>query len=226
VDTIQWIPSSFNHPFSKEHSKMTQLLLGLILFLGIHSIRVFADGLRTAAIARVGPLGYKGVYSVASLLGLLLIISGYQLARIDPVILYTPPTGMAHAASLLTLVAFVLLVAAYIPGNIFLKKVKHPMTIGVKTWAFAHLLSNGSLADLLLFGGFLVWAILVFRSARRRPPAENPGLTDIPAAIAARPDSFISNLVTLGFGIGLWAWFAFHGHALLIGVAPFGVVAQ
>ncbi|MFM1881152.1 MAG: hypothetical protein RLZZ344_1386 [Pseudomonadota bacterium] len=201
---------------------MTHLLLGLLLFLGIHSLRVFADGLRDRLIDRLGPLGFKGLYSVFSLVGLLLIISGYQGARIDPVILYTPPTGMAHAASLLTLIAFVLLVAAYIPGNLILKKVKHPMTIGVKTWAFAHLLANGSLADLLLFGGFLIWAVLVFRSARRRTVPTNPGITDIPAAIAARPNSMVSSLVTLIVGIGLWAWFAFEGHAMLIGVAPFG----
>lgn len=205
---------------------MTQLILGLVLFLGIHSMRVFAEGLRTAAIARIGPLGYKGAYSVISVVGLLLIISGYQLARAEPVVLYTPPTGMAHAASLLTLIAFVLLVAAYIPGNIFLKKVKHPMTIGVKTWAFAHLLSNGSLADLVLFGGFLVWAVLVFRSARRRPPVENPGITEVPAAIAAQPSSIVGSMLTLAIGVGVWAWFAFQGHALLIGVAPFGSAGQ
>jgi uncharacterized membrane protein len=201
---------------------MTQLLLGLILFLGIHSLRVFADGLRTRLIDRLGALGFKGLYGLVSLVGLVLIISGYQIARAEPIILYTSPAGLAHAASLLTLIAFVLVVAAYVPGNIILKKVKHPMTIGVKTWAFAHLLSNGSLADVLLFGGFLVWAVLVFRSARRRPPVINPGLTDIPAVIAARPNSVISSLVTVGVGIGLWAWFAFQGHALLIGVAPFG----
>ncbi|MFZ9315362.1 MAG: NnrU family protein [Burkholderiaceae bacterium] len=208
------------------HHTMTQLLLGLILFLGIHSLRVFADGLRTRLIDRLGALGFKGLYSVVSIIGLVFIVTGYQIARTEPVVLYTPPTGMAHAASLLTLIAFVLLVAAYVPGNIILKKVKHPMTIAVKTWAFAHLLSNGSLADLVLFGSFLIWAVLVFRSARRRPPVASPGLTDIPAAIAARPNSFISSLVTVGVGIGLWAWFAFQGHALLIGVAPFGAMGQ
>ncbi|MGA1554245.1 MAG: NnrU family protein, partial [Burkholderiaceae bacterium] len=154
----------------------------------------------------------------------LLIVSGYSAARIEPIVLYTPPTGVAHAASLLTLIAFVLLIAAYIPGNLILRKLKHPMTLAVKVWAFAHLLSNGTLADVLFFGGFLVWSVLVYRSARRRAPVENPGLSNLPAVIASRPPSMLASLVTLVVGIGAWAWFAFEGHAMLIGVAPFGVM--
>ena len=203
---------------------MAELILGLVVFLGVHALRVFAEGTRERLIGSMGPFVYKAFYSIVSIIGLLLIVSGYAAARTEPIVLYTPPMGMAHAASLLTLIAFVLLAAAYIPGNMILRKLKHPMTLAVKVWAFAHLLSNGTLADVLFFGGFLVWSVLVYRSARRRPPVENPGLSNLPAVIASRPPSMLASLLTLVVGIGAWAWFAFQGHALLIGVAPFGVM--
>lgn len=154
---------------------MAELILGLVLFLGVHALRVFAEGTRERLIGSMGPFVYKAFYSIVSIIGLLLIVSGYTAARTEPIVLYTPPMGMAHAASLLTLIAFVLLAAAYIPGNMILRKLKHPMTLAVKVWALAHLLSNGTLADVLFFGGFLVWSVLVYRSARRRAPVENPG---------------------------------------------------
>jgi uncharacterized membrane protein len=203
---------------------VAELILGLVLFLGMHALRVFAEGTREKLIGSMGPFVYKAFYSIVSIIGLLLIVSGYSAARIEPIVIYTPPTGMAHAASLLTLIALVLLAAAYIPGNAILRKLKHPMTLAVKVWAFAHLLSNGTLADLLFFGGFLAWSVLVYRSARRREPVENPGLSNLPAVIASRPPSMLASLLTLVIGIGAWAWFAFEGHALLIGVAPFGVM--
>jgi len=203
---------------------VAELILGLVLFLGVHALRVFAEGTRQKLIGAMGPFVYKAFYSIVSIIGLLLIVSGYSAARIEPIVLYTPPTGVAHAASLLTLIAFVLLIAAYIPGNLILRKLKHPMTLAVKVWAFAHLLSNGTLADVLVFGGVLVWSVLVYRSARRRAPVENPGLSNLPAVIASRPPSMLASLVTLVVGIGAWAWFAFEGHAMLIGVAPFGVM--
>ena len=203
---------------------MAELILGLVLFLGVHALRVFAEGTRQKLIGAMGPFVYKAFYSIVSIIGLLLIVSGYSAARIEPMILYTPPAGMAHASSLLTLIAFVLLIAAYIPGNLILRKLKHPMTLAIKVWALAHLLSNGTLADLLFFGGFLVWSVLVYRSARRRAPVENPGLSNLPAVIASRPPSMLASLITLVVGIGAWAWFAFEGHAMLIGVAPFRVM--
>ncbi len=203
---------------------MAELILGLVLFLGVHALRVFAGGTREKLIGAMGPFVFKAFYSIVSIIGLLLIVSGYVAARIEPIVLYTPPMGMAHAASLLTLVAFIFLAAAYIPGNIILRKLKHPMTLAVKVWAVAHLLSNGTLADVLLFGGFLVWSVLVYRSARRRQPVGNPGLSNLPALIASRPPSMLASLLTLVIGMGAWAWFAFQGHALLIGVAPFGVM--
>ena len=147
---------------------MTLLILGLILFLGMHSVRVFADDWRSAQIRRVGPQAWKGIYSVLSVAGFVLLVWGYGEARSAPVVLWTPPTGLRHLAALLTLVTFVLLAAAYVPGTRIKRAVGHPMVAGTKAWALAHLLSNGTLADVLLFGGFLAWAVLLFIASRRR----------------------------------------------------------
>ena len=192
---------------------MNLLILGLVLFLGIHSARVFAGGARQGFIDRFGPMAWKGVYSVVSLVGFVLLIQGYGAARLDPIVVWVPPVGMRHAASLLTLLAFVLLAAAYVPGNAIKARLGHPMTLAVKTWALAHLLSNGNLADVLLFGGFLVWSVLVFRAARARDRL-NP-----PEPMAVRPMALV--LCVLG-GAVAWAAFAFWAHAALIGVRPFG----
>lgn len=192
---------------------MNLLILGLVLFLGIHSARVFGDGARQAFIDRFGPMAWKGVYSVVSLVGFVLMIKGYGAARMEPTVVWVPPLGMRHAASLLTLVAFILLAAAYVPGNAIKARLGHPMTLAVKTWALAHLLANGNLADVLLFGGFLVWAVLVFRAARARDRL-NP-----PAPVAVRPMALVWCVVGGG---AAWAAFAFWAHAALIGVRPFG----
>lgn len=191
---------------------MAQLIFGLIIFLGVHALQTLAPAQRERLINTYGPLPYKAAYSVLSLFGLIVLIGGYAIARQEPILLWTPPTFLSHAASLFTLLAFILLVAAYIPRNLFKRKLKHPMVLGVKLWAFAHLLANGGLHDLILFGGFLVWSILVFRSSRRRPLQEggNPSAPSVPLT-----------LLTLLVGMGAWAWFAFVGHAWLIGVAPF-----
>jgi uncharacterized membrane protein len=192
---------------------MNLLILGLVLFLGIHSARVFGSGARQGFIERFGPMAWKGVYSVVSLVGFVLLIQGYGAARLDPIVVWSPPVGMRHAASLLTLLAFILLAAAYVPGNAIKARLGHPMTLAVKTWALAHLLSNGNLADVLLFGGFLVWSVLVFRAARARDRL-NP-----PQTVAVRP---MALLVCVLGGAVAWAAFAFWAHAALIGVRPFG----
>jgi uncharacterized membrane protein len=193
---------------------MAMLVLGLVLFLGVHSTRIVAEGWRTRTIGRMGEGKWKGLYTLASLVGFALIVWGYGLARQQPVQLWYPPRGMNHAAALLLVISFVFLVAAYVPGNAFKARLHHPMVIGVKVWAFAHLLANGTLADVVLFGSFLVWAIADFASARRRDRANGvtypPGRTQ-PTVIAA--------LV----GLVAWAVFAFWGHAFLIGVSPMGV---
>lgn len=192
---------------------MTLLVIGLLLFLGVHSLRIVAEPQRTQWRARFGEGGYKAAYSLLSIAGFALIVWGYGEARSAPLVLWQPPVWSRHLASLLTLVAFVFLVAAYVPGNHLKAAVHHPMVIGVKTWALAHLLANGSLADLLLFGGFLVWAVLSFRAARQRDRA---------AQAVYPPGRIGPTVLTLGLGAAAWAGFALWAHAAWIGVRPFG----
>ncbi len=192
---------------------MPLLIAGLLLFLGAHSVRVFAEGWRGRFIARRGENAWKALYSLVSLVGLGLLVWGYGAARQQPVVLWASPTWTRHLAALLTVPAFVLLAAAYVPGNAIKARVGHPMVLGVKVWALAHLLANNTLADVLLFGGFLLWAVLCFRAARARDrasqvvyPAGRPGPT----------------LISVGVGLAAWVAFAFWGHLALIGVRPFG----
>ncbi|MDP3652217.1 MAG: NnrU family protein [Rhodoferax sp.] len=192
---------------------MNYLILGLVIFLGVHSVRIVADDWRTRTRARVGEVAYKGGYSLLSLLGLGLIIWGFGVARETPLMLWTPPRGMRHAASLLTLLSFVLLVAAYIPGNAIRARFHHPMLLGVKTWALAHLLANGSVAHVLLFGAFLAWSVLCFVAARRR---------DRVLGTVYAPGNTIATVVTVVVGVLAWALFALVLHGLLIGIRPFG----
>ena len=192
---------------------MAVLILGLVLFLGVHSTRIVVDGWRTATIARIGEKPWKGLYALASIGGFALVIWGFGLARRNPVYLWESPTGMRHLAGLLMLIAFVLLVATYVPRNAIKAKLHHPMVLSVKVWALAHLLANGNLADVVLFGSFLVWAVFSFRSARRRDRAAG---TVYPAGTMA------GTAITVVVGIALWAVFAFWAHGLLFGVRPFG----
>ena len=192
---------------------MTLLILGLVLFLGVHSTRIVADGWRTATIARVGEKPWKGIYSLLSIAGFVLLVIGYGAARQSPVVLFAPPVWTRHLAALLTIPAFVLLVAAYVPGNAIKRAVGHPMMAGVKVWALAHLLANGTLADVLLFGTFLAWAVLGFIAARRRDRAAG---TSYPAGPTSR------TAVAVVVGLVAWAVFAFALHRPLIGVSPFG----
>jgi uncharacterized membrane protein len=185
------------------------LVLGLVLFLGVHSVRIVADDWRSARVAAMGERRWKGAYTVVSLLGFALLVWGYAQARQQPVVLWTPPLWTRHVAGLLMLVSLVMLVAAYVPGNAIKARLQHPMVLSVKVWALAHLLANGTLADLLLFGAFLVWAVFDFRSARRRP------------APALRPSTAGATTATVVIGALAWAVFAFAAHAWLFGVAPF-----
>lgn len=193
---------------------MIALLLGLALFLGTHSVRIFAEDFRGRQIAHRGLLQWKGLYSLVSLAGLVLIIWGYGLSREEAVVLWNPPLWTRHLAALVTLPAFVLLVAAYVPGNEFAMRLRHPMILGVKAWALAHLIANGRLGDVVLFGSFLLWAILDFRAARQR---DRTG--QVPAVVRATP---VGTGATIVIGLGLWVAFAFWLHVHLIGVAPFG----
>ena len=192
---------------------MPYLIGGLVIFLGVHSVRIVADGWRTQTLARMGEGTYKGIYSALSLLGFALIIYGFGLARETPVVLWTPPAGMRHASSLLTLVAFILLTAAYVPHNGIKARVHHPMVLGVKFWALAHLLSNGNLAHVLLFGAFLAWGVLDFIASRRRDRAMGTQY-----AAATLP----ATALTVAAGGLAWMAFTLYLHGWLIGIRPFG----
>ena len=192
---------------------MSFLILGLLLLLGVHSTRIVADDWRTAQVKRFGEGPWKGTVSLLSLAGLGLTAWGFSLARQQPVVLWVPPVGMRHATELLTLIAFVLLAATYVPRNAIKSRMHHPMLLAVKTWAFAHLLANGRLADLVLFGAFLIWAIVGFIAARKRDRVAG---TQYPAGTLG------GSVAAAAIGIVAWAVFAFWLHGALIGVAPFG----
>jgi uncharacterized membrane protein len=191
---------------------MSLLILGLVLFLGIHSVSILAPGWRDAQAARLGEMPWKGVYAVVSIVGFALLVYGYGLARQAPVVLYTPPKGLRHAALLLMLPVFVLLLAAYLPGRIK-TATKHPMLLATKLWATAHLLANGTLADVLLFGGFLAWAVADRISLKRRAPRPLPGMG---------PPRVLNDVIALVAGLGLYVLFVVWAHAWLIGVRPVG----
>ena len=194
-------------------TNLIYLVVGLLVFLGVHSVRIVAEPWRLRTRERLGEPVWKGLYSLLSLLGLGLIIWGFGLARQTPVQLWSPPVGMRHLASLLTLVSFVLLAAAYVPRNRIKARLHHPMVLAVKTWALAHLLANGNVAHVLLFGAFLVWAVLNFKASRQRDRRD--GTVYIRGNTGA-------TLITLVLGVAAWLAFAMWLHGYLIGVRPFG----
>lgn len=191
---------------------MTILILGLIIFLGLHSVRILAEDWRNATRARIGENTWKGLYSVISIIGFVLIVWGYGVAREAPVVIWTPPPFTRHIAALLAVIAFVFLTAAYVPRNGIKAKLHHPMTLGVKTWALAHLIANGTLHDIVLFGAFLVWSVLLFSASRRRDRAAG---TVYPAGSGG------ATALTIVAGIVAAVVFAGWLHAPLIGVRPF-----
>ena len=190
---------------------MSYLVIGLVLFLGVHSVRIFADGWRTRTIARIGPLPWKGIYALISIAGFVLLVWGYGQSRLESMVLYNPPVFTRHIAALLMLVSLVLVTAAYVPRNHIRRALGHPMIVGVKVWAFAHLLSNGRLVDVMLFGAFLAWAVADYIAARKRDRAAG---TVYPAG-----DKLLT-VVTVIVGIGVWAVLVSGLHLWLIGVPP------
>jgi uncharacterized membrane protein len=190
---------------------MPTLILGLLIFLGVHSLRVFADEWRTRQIARFGEKPWKGLFTLASLLGFVLLCWGFGLARAQPVLLYTPPLALRHLNALFTLLAFVLLVAAYVPRNHLKAWFGHPMLLGVKVWAFGHLLATGMLRDVVLFGAFLLWAAVLFVVSRRRDRRTG---TVYPGGTLG------GDVATVIIGVVAWAIFMLWLHLWLIGVNP------
>ena len=199
---------------------MGLLLLGLVLFLGCHSVRVFAQSWRENTLLRLGEKMYKGLYSLASIVGFVLIVYGFSLVRMDSPMVWLPPVAMRHVASLLMLLSMILLVAGQVPHNAIKDRLKHPMVLSVKVWALAHLLANGRLADLILFGAFLVWSVLVFRASRQRDR-----LLDDLVPESAETAEVASPTTTKVMVIGalVWAVLLLGGHAWLFGVSPVGL---
>ena len=196
---------------------MMYLIAGLVLFLGVHSTRVFANDWRRQTLARIGEKPFKGVYALLSLAGFVLLLWGYGQARLQGVMLWNPPTATRHIAALLMLLSFVLLAATYVPDNQIKAKLHHPMVLGTKVWALAHLLANGSLANTVLFGSFLVWSVVLFAASRKRDRREQ---IVYPVGTAGM------TVVTVVAGVVAWAVFAFWLHRVLIGVSPFGAMGS
>ena len=189
---------------------MGWLVAGLLLFLGSHSIAIFAPAWRDATIARLGVRAWKALIAVISIAGFLMLVHGYGVARVDAPVLYAPPPALRHVTALLMLPVFPLLLATYLPGRIK-TAVKHPMLTATKAWALAHLLVNGSVADVLLFGGFLAWAV-ADRIAVGRRLVERP----LPGA----PPSRWNDIVAVVGGLALYALFVGGLHQRWFGVAP------
>ena len=202
---------------------MAWFILGLVLFLGAHSTRIFADGWRTKTLEAWGEKPFKGVLALVSLLGFYGLIVGYAQVRMEPVVIWQPPIATRHISLLLMLFASILLVAAYIPANHFKVRLGHPMVLSVKVWALAHLLANGNLADLVLFGTFLAWSVLNFKSARARDRAraESQALV-LDESVQPTLPKTSATLIAVVVGAGLWALITFVLHAKVVGVSPMG----
>lgn len=191
---------------------MTELVVGILVFLFAHSISIVAEEWRNRIVARTGLVAWQALYSIITVVGLVLIVRGYAEARADPVILYTPALWMRHSAMLLLMFVFPLLLATYLPGRIK-TAFKHPTLVAVKTWAVAHLLANGGLHDVVLFGAFLAWAVVDRISYRYRAPR----------APREFPPSPWNDAITIVGGLALYAIFLRGGHAWLTGMpVPWG----
>ncbi len=188
---------------------MLVLVIGLVLFFAVHSVSIVNAPWRDRMAARLGEWPWKGLYSLVSLAGFLLIVWGYGLARQDPVVLYLPPTWLRHLSLVLLLFVFPLLFAAYLPGRVQ-AATKHPMLAATKIWAFAHLLANGALADVLLFGSFLIWAVVDRVSLKQRE--QRP-------ALRAPPSKF-NDVVAVVAGLAMYVVFLLWLHARLFGMSP------
>ena len=190
---------------------MSTLILGLVLFLGAHSVSIVAPAWRDAMAARFGEWGWKALYAAVAIVGFVLIVQGYSAARLNPVVVWVPPAAMRHIAALLMLPVFVLLLSAYLPGRIR-AAAKHPMLLATKFWALAHLLANGMLADIVLVGALLAWAVADRISLKRRVARPIPGA----------PASKLNDVIAVVGGLALYGLVAMVLHVRWFGVAPFG----
>lgn len=188
---------------------MSILVAGLLIFFAVHSVSIFNEPWRDSMVAKLGELRWKVVYSLVAIIGFVLIVWGYSLARVDPVILYSPPMWLRHVSILILVPVFPLLLASYLPGRIQ-AMTRHPMLVAIKFWALAHLLTNGMLADVILFGSFLVWAVIDRISMKRRTQRFIPGA----------PPSKVNDSIVVLLGLALYVAFVLWLHDWLIGVSP------
>jgi uncharacterized membrane protein len=187
---------------------MTLLIIGIVVFLGLHLLPTVA-GWREKLVGRLGENGYKGVFSLLSIAGFVLLVYGFAQAPVIQV--WSPPGWTRWVAIVLMLPAFIFLVAAYVPGEIK-AKLKHPFLVSIKTWAFAHLIANGDLASIILFGSFLAYAVYDRITLKRR---QATGLVTVAATGPPRND-----LIAVVVGTVLYFVFLIWLHPMLIGTAP------
>jgi uncharacterized membrane protein len=190
---------------------MTMLIFGLVIFLGLHSIRIFAENGRERAITRLGEGPWKGVYSLVSLAGFVMIVWGFGEARGTAPILWAPPVWTRHITILLMLFSMILLAAYGLKKSHIAVAVHHPMLWAVVVWSFGHCLANGSLADLVLFGAFLVWSLLDLSANYARDRAK---------AIAYPAPNWGPTIGAIVIGIVVWGLLIGGLHLWLFGVAP------
>ncbi|MCJ7528911.1 MAG: NnrU family protein [Methyloceanibacter sp.] len=187
---------------------MTLLIIGIVVFLGIHVLPTIA-GLRDRLVSRFGENGYKIFFSLLSIAGFALLVYGFAKAPVIQV--WSPPPWTRWVAIVLMLPAFIFLVAAYVPGRIK-ETLKHPFLVAIKTWALAHLIANGDLASIILFGSFLAYAVYDRITLKRRKPTS---LIGVPGTGGPRND-----LIAVVLGVVLYVVFLVWLHPLLIGTAP------
>ncbi|MBB3589987.1 putative membrane protein [Rhizobium sp. BK529] len=197
---------------------MTLLIIGIVLFLGVHLVRVVAPDFRRSMIASLGEKGWRAGYSIASIATLILLIYGFGQARQVTGMLYYPPVWMAHITVALMLIAMICLVASLLPAGHIATKTKHPMVLSVKIWALAHLLANGETSSVLLFAAFLAWGVIMRISLKRR---QKRGEITLPVFVSARYD-----LYAVIIGAVVWALIIWRVHEWLIGVAPLPMLAS
>ena len=187
------------------------LILGLVVFLGDHVFVTRRDA-RATAIARFGINAYRGLFALVAIVGLALIVWGYGLYRThELIVIWSPPAFMRHITVGIMLLAVILFTAAFIPSHIK-AKAKHPMLAGVKTWAFAHLLSNGDLGSILLFGSFLAWGVYARIAAKRRG--------DVGTTVA--PAGWTNDIIVVVVGAVIYLALGYAFHPIVIGVPVFG----
>ena len=192
---------------------MAWLILGLLVFFGGHSISLLALSWRNRVAERLGPRAWQLVYSIIALLCFYLLVTGYGAARATVAVVYVAPSWLLYVAALLMLPAFTLALASVLPGRIRALS-RHPLLVATLLWAVAHLLTNGGVADLLLFGTFLLWAVAVLISLERRPARRKITL----------PKSVANDAIAVVGGLALYAIFILWLHGKWFDVSPLGVI--